>query len=330
MNETTSIPCDGNTKLSNMIKIIGTGDGGSNIVENMYEKGVAGVDFIICNTDPQALNNNHVPTKIRIEKQHACGLGAGCNPDKGHQTALENLDEIKNALSINAKMAFIIAGLGGDTGTGTAPLIAKEAKDMGIFTLAIVTLPFQDEGEEPYCRAVDGLLKLRQHVDSILIVNNQRMYDIYPNLSVFDAFPKIDNIVAAAVKSIAELITVKGYINMDFADIKTFMTNDGAMLTGLGKAKGENRAQKAIQQALESPLLDGNNIYDADKICIIISTSDKNPLKMSELAEVGNYINVNSDTKVFKNVTNDVSLDDEIAITIIATGFSLNKLVPIN
>ncbi|MDR1583408.1 MAG: cell division protein FtsZ [Prevotellaceae bacterium] len=333
MNEV--IPIDWGKKLVPIIKVIGVGGGGNNAVKNMYQKGIKDVDFIICNTDAQVLGKSPVPNKIQLGKILTGGLGAGCNPEIGRQAALENLDEVKEILSQNAKMVFIATGLGGGTGTGAAPIIAKEAKDMGILTVAIATLPFKDEGEEPYKRAIDGLQNLRQHVDSLLIINSQKLYEIYPDLSVFDAFPKADEIVATAAKSIAELITVEGYINVDFADVRKVMANSDMALMGLGKAAGENRAQKAAEQALNSPLLNNNDISGAKNILVNVSSGEKNPLKMAELGELMAYINEASGKMAnFKRgVTKDISLDDEssdaeIVVTIIATGFSMNNSFP--
>jgi cell division protein FtsZ len=336
MDDTILVPRTWNITLGNIIKVIGVGGGGNNAVGNMYEKGITGVDFIVCNTDNQVLDKSPVPTKIQIGKRLTDGLGTGCDPDKGREAALENLDEIKEILSQNTKMVFITAGLGGGTGTGAAPIIAKEAKDMGILTVAIVTLPFKDEGEDPYKRAMDGLFKLRQHVDSLLIINSQKLYDIYSDLSVFDAFPKADDIVATAAKSIAELITIRGYINVDFADVQMVMTNGGMALMGLGKGKGEDRVQTAVDQALKSPLLDNNDISDAKRILVNISSGKKNPLKMQEMGCLMEYINEASGRKAnFKRgVSLDLSLDEEssdaeIVVTIIATGFSMDNSFPV-
>jgi cell division protein FtsZ len=332
MNE-EFIPTNWDVKLGHKIKVIGVGGGGNNAVKNMYNKGIEGVDFIICNTDAQVLDKSDVPNKIHIGVKLTDGLGAGCNPEIGRQAALENIDEIKNALSQNnTKMVFITAGLGGGTGTGATPIIAKEAKEMGLLTVAIVTLPFKDEGEEPYKRAIDGLQNLRKNVDSLLIINNQKLYELYHDLSVFDAFPKADDIVATAAKSIAELITIEGYINVDFADVKMVMTNSDMALMGLGKGSGENRVRKAAEQALSSPLLNNNDISGAKNILVNISSGLKNPFKMAELGELMAYINEASGNRAnFKRgVTIDKTLDDEnsdaeIAVTIVATGFSMSN-----
>jgi cell division protein FtsZ len=329
MNE-VFIPKNWDGKLGHMIKVMGVGGGGNNAVQNMYNKGIEGVDFIICNTDAQVLNKSTIPNKIQIGVELTGGLGAGCNPEIGRKAAMENIEEIKDVLSRNkTKMVFIAAGLGGGTGTGATPIIAKEAKEMGLLTVAIVTLPFKDEGEEPYKRAVDGLLNLRSQVDSLLIINSQKLYEIYPDLSVFEAFPRADDIVATAAKSIAELITIEGYINVDFADVEMVMKNSDMALMGLGRAAGENRVRKAAEQALSSPLLNNSDISGAKNILVNISSGTKNPLKMAELGELMSYINAASGGKAnFKRgVTKDESLDHEssdaeIAVTIVATGFN--------
>ncbi|MDR1887365.1 MAG: cell division protein FtsZ [Prevotellaceae bacterium] len=333
MNE-KFIPTNWDGTLKHQIKVIGVGGGGNNAVRNMYNKGIEGVDFIICNTDAQVLQKSPVPNKIQLGAQLTKGRGAGCDPMIGEQAAEESLEEIKQVLGKNTEMVFIATGLGGGTGTGAAPVIAREAKAMGILTVAIVTLPFKDEGEAPYQRALNGLHNIQKHVDSLLIINSQKLYEIYPDLSVFDAFPQADNIVATAAKSIAELITVEGYINVDFADVKMVMTNSDMALMGLGKAAGADRVRKAAEQALSSPLLNNNDISGAKNILVNVSSGLKNPLKMAELGELMNYINEASGKSAnFKRgVTKDESLDDEssdaeIAVTIIATGFSMNSSI---
>jgi cell division protein FtsZ len=330
MNE-VFIPTNWEGKLNHTIKVIGVGGGGNNAVRNMYNKGIEGVDFIICNTDAQVLEKSPVPNKIQIGVELTGGLGAGCNPEVGRQAALENIEEIKTVLSQNdTKMVFIATGLGGGTGTGAAPVIAREAKAMGLLTVAIATLPFKDEGEEPYRRAMVGLQNLRKNVDSLLIINSQKLYEIYHDMPVFDAFPKADDIVATAAKSIAELITLEGYINVDFADVRTVMADSDMALVGLGRAAGENRARIAAEQALSSPLLNNNDISGAKNILVNISSGLKNPILMSELNELMKYINDAAGCRAnFKRgVKKDLSLDDEssdaeIAVSIIATGFSI-------
>ncbi|MDR1130773.1 MAG: cell division protein FtsZ [Prevotellaceae bacterium] len=335
MNE-VFIPTNWEEKLNHIIKVIGVGGGGNNAVKNMYNKGIKGVDFIICNTDAQVLEKSPVPNKIQIGVKLTGGLGAGCDPKTGRDAALENIEDIKAVLSQNdTRMVFITAGLGGGTGTGATPVIAKEAKGMGLLTVAIVTLPFKDEGEEPYKRAIDGLQSLRKNVDSLLIINNQKLYEMYSDLSIFDAFPNADDVVTTAAKSIAELITVTGYINVDFADVKMVMKDSDMALMGLGKAAGENRVRIAAEQALSSPLLNNNDISGARNILVNISSGMKKPFKVSELGELMKIIREASGGKAnFKRgVTKDESLDDEsseaeIAVTIVATGFSISNSFP--
>jgi cell division protein FtsZ len=332
MNMNEVIPINWDKKLSHIIKVIGVGGGGNNAVKNMYEKGIEGVDFIICNTDLQALNKNPIPNKIQLGAKLTKGLGAGCKPEIGREAALESLDEIRKVLETNTEMIFIATGLGGGTGTGASPVIAKEAKDMGILTVAIVTLPFEDEGEEPYKRAIKGLINLSENVDSLLIIKSEKLYEIYPDLSIFEAFPKADDIVAAAAKSIAEIITVEGYINVDFADVKMVMANSGMSLMGYGRAAGENRVEKAAEQALKSPLLNDIDIAGSKNILVNVSSGLKNPLKTAELRELMKYIKEASkgSANFKRGVTKDESLDAEssdaeISVTIIATGFSMEN-----
>ena len=280
--------------LSHTIKVIGVGGGGNNAVKNMYEKGIEGVDFVVCNTDLQALDDSPVPNKIQLGANLTRGLGAGCNPDIGREAALESLDQIRKILESNTEMVFIATGLGGGTGTGAAPVIAMEAKAMDILTVAIVTLPSLDEGEEPYQRAIKGLKELMENVDSLLIIKSEKLYEIYSDMSIFEAFPKADDIVATAAKSIAEIITVKGYINVDFADVKMVMKNSKLALMGHGEASGDNRAQRAAEQALKSPLLNDICISDAKNILLNVSSGKKNPLRTAELRELMEYINKES------------------------------------
>lgn len=326
MNE--FVPVNWKGQGGSIIKVIGVGGGGNNAVRNMYNMGIEGVDFIVCNTDEQVLLRSPIAHKIQLGVTLTRGRGAGCNPEQGRKAAVENLEEIKAVLADNTEMVFITAGMGGGTGTGAAPVIAKEAKEMGILTVAIVTLPFLDEGNEPFNRALDGLQELRQYVDSMLVINNQKLYEIYPDLSVFAAFPKADDIVAMAAKGIAELITKEGYINVDFADVKMVMKDSGMALMGTGRASGENRALCAAELALNSPLLSDSDIAGAKNILVNISSGTKNPLMMAELGQIMNYINVASGGRAnFKRgVTEDPSLDEDIAVTLVATGFPMSAL----
>lgn len=323
------VPSGWNQQIGSIIKAIGVGGGGNNAVKNMYTKGIEGVDFVICNTDLQVLHGSPIPIKIQLGKELTGGLGAGCDPETGREAAIEAIEEIRQVLEDNTKMVFISAGLGGGTGTGAAPIIAKEAKDKGILTVGIVTLPFEDEGYEARARAVNGLQKMKQHVDSLLVIDSEKIYDIYPDISLFEALPKADDIVSTAAKSIAEIITKRGYINIDFADVKRFMTDSGMALMGLGRASGEQRALKAVEQALNSPLLSDNDISGAKKILVNITSGTKKPIVISELrelmAQVKRASGGTADCK--RGVIQDESLDEDIAVTIIATGFSIKEYI---
>lgn len=328
MNTNEFVPVNWNGQGGSIIKVIGVGGGGNNAVKNMYNLGIEGVDFIICNTDEQVLRKSPVPHKIQLGISLTKGRGTGCDPEKGKMAAEESIAEIKEVLEDNAEMVFITAGMGGGTGTGAAPVIAKQAKEMGILTVAIITLPFVDEGEEPFARAIDGLEELRKHVDSMLVIRNQKLYEIYPELSVFEAFPKADDIVATAAKGIAELITKEGYINVDFADVKMVMKDSGMALMGTGRASGENRALKAAEIALNSPLLSDSNISGAKNILVNISSGTSSPLLMSELGQIMTYINKESggNANFKRGVTKDQSLEEDVAVTIVATGFPMSTL----
>jgi cell division protein FtsZ len=311
-----------------LIIIIGIGGGGNNAVESMYDEGIAGVNFIVCDTDGQALSGSNVPNKIRIGANTTGVPNSKCKPEAGRQAAMESIEEIKDTLlRNNPVMVIIAAGLGGGVGTGATPVIARAAKEMGLFTIAIVTLPFKDEGEEAYERAMNGLQNLRNNVDSILVINSRKLCDINQDISM------LDNIVATAAKSIAKLITINGgYISVDFADLKEVMSNSDMALIGMGRGAGENRVNEIAEQALNSPLL--NDISEAKNILVHISTGLKNPLLIREFKELMGYITEASGNKpnLIRGISQDETLDEtsdaEIAITIIATGFSINKLFP--
>ena len=283
---------------------------------------------MVCNTDQQIRLKCPISTKRRLGATLTKGRGDGCDPEQGRNAVLESIEFIREILANNTDMVFITAGMGGGTGTGAVPVIAKEARELGILTVAIVTLPFKDEGNDPFNRAVAGIRELQQYVDSLLLINNQKLYEIYPDLSVFDAFPKADDIVSTAAKSIAEIITVEGYINVDFADVRMVMKESGVALMGTGKATGENRALQAAELALNSPLLSDSDIAGARNILVNVSSGTKNALKMNELGEIMNYINKESGGKAnFKRgVVLDPRLDDEIMVTIVATGFAMNAI----
>ncbi len=312
---------------SSIIKVIGVGGGGSNAVNHMFRKGIQDVNFVVCNTDAQALNNSPVAVKIQLGDSLTEGRGAGSKPDVGKQAALESIDTIKELLGTNTNMVFITAGMGGGTGTGAAPVIAEAAKEMGILTVGIVTIPFGFEGPERINHAIRGINELKYHVDSLLVINNEKLREVYGNLKISEAFSKADDVLATAAKGIAEIITVPGYINVDFADVETVMTDSGVALMGSAKAVGEDRALKAIEAALVSPLLDNNDIAGARSVLLNI-TSGNVEITMDEVSEITDYV-INSaakDTSLIWGVGHDESLEDEICVTIIATGFKMNSI----
>jgi len=307
---------------SSIIKVIGVGGGGSNAVNHMYHQGIRGVDFIICNTDSQAMEMSPVPTKIQLGANLTAGLGAGAVPAVGRNAALENEDEIRAVLEKGTKMLFITAGLGGGTGTGAAPVIASIAKELDILTVAIVTIPFSFEGRKRTQYAEEGIAELKDHVDAVVIIRNDKLRELYGNLTLRAAFAHADNVLTTAAKGIAELITVAGYINVDFEDVKTVMKASGVAIMGMGVASGESRAAMAIEQAMSSPLLSDDNVEGARNILLFI-TSGKDEIKMDEISEITDYIKAKtkSYTEVIWGNGYDEALDDKISVTIIATGF---------
>jgi len=307
---------------SSLIKVIGVGGGGGNAVNHMFHQGIKGVDFIICNTDAQAMESSPVPVKIQLGATLTGGLGAGAVPSVGKNAALENKDEIKSILEKGTKMLFITAGLGGGTGTGAAPVIASVAKDLGILTVAIVTIPFSFEGRKRTQHAEEGIAELKKHVDALVLIRNDKLRELYGNLTLRAAFGHADDVLTTAAKGIAELITVTGYINVDFEDVKTVMKDSGVAIMGVGIANGEFRASQAIEQAMSSPLLCDDNVEGANNILLFI-TSGKEEIKMDEISEITDYIKgkTKSSTEVIWGNGIDESLDDKISVTIIATGF---------
>ncbi len=307
---------------SSIIKVIGVGGGGSNAVNFMYKLGIKGVDFIVCNTDAQALNVSPVPFKIQLGNLLTEGLGAGSKPEMGKNAALETIDEIKQLLSKNTKMIFVTAGLGGGTGTGAAPIIAKTAKEMGILTVGIVTIPFSFEGPRRRKQAEEGLEEMRKSVDTLLVINNDRLRELYGNLKVTDAFQHADNVLTTAAKGIADIITTTLHINTDFADIKTVMQDSGVAIMGSATASGEGRAIKAVEQALASPLLNDSNITGARYVLLNI-TCGSNEITMDELGEITDYIQeaAGQTAELIKGFGIDETLGDSVNITVIATGF---------
>lgn len=307
---------------SSIIKVIGVGGGGGNAVNYMYQQGIKDVDFVICNTDAQALAKSNVPKKIQLGESLTEGRGAGNKPEKGAQSAIENLDDVIEVLADKTKMVFITAGMGGGTGTGAAPIIAKAAKDMNILTVGIVTIPFRFEGKQRINQAVEGIRKLKESVDSLLVIDNGKLSEIYGDLKLSTAFSKADDVLSTAAKGIAEIITLHGYINVDFEDVKTVMTDSGVAVMGSACAEGEGRAVTAIREALTSPLLDNNDVRGAKSILLNI-TSGTEEVTMDEVGEITDYVYeaVGDSGNIIWGTGQDEALGDNISVTIIATGF---------
>ena len=309
---------------SSIIKVIGVGGGGSNAVNHMFSQNIEGVNFIICNTDAQAIAQSKVPNKIQLGPHLTQGLGAGANPEIGRQATEESLEEIKRILEVNTKMAFITAGMGGGTGTGGAPILAKICKDLGILTVGIVTTPFAYEGKKRCAQAEEGIRKLKDHVDTLLVISNDKLRHQFGNLTMKAAFAKADNVLATAAKCITDVINSTGQINVDFADVCTVMRNGGVAILGSAACEGENRAQQAIEDALNSPLLNDNDIRGAKWILININSAEGDTeFTMDEVETIQNYLlsQAGEDTDVILGLGYDNTLDKKIGITLIATGF---------
>jgi len=304
---------------SSIIKVIGVGGGGSNAVSHMYNQGIRGVDFIVCNTDAQAMEISPIPIKIQLGKK---GLGAGSIPSVGKESALENIEDLRAILEKNTKMVFITAGMGGGTGTGAAPVIAAVAKELGILTVGIVTIPFSFEGRKRRLQANQGIEELRAHVDTLLVVSNDKLRELHGDLKLSQAFHQADNILTTAAKGIAEIVTVTGYINVDFEDVKTVMENSGKAIMGSATAEGETRAIDAVRMAMTSPLLDDNEIIGASNILLYI-TSGTEEISMDEVTEITDYIQdeAGQNAEIIWGNGVDESLGNKIGVTLIATGF---------
>ncbi|MCD8529207.1 MAG: cell division protein FtsZ [Chitinophagales bacterium] len=307
---------------SSIIKVIGVGGGGSNAVNHMFEMGIRGVNYVVCNTDQQALDLSPVPNKIQLGPEITQGLGAGSKPEVGEQATIESTQVIQNLLSKNTKMVFVTAGMGGGTGTGGAPVVAKIAREMGILTVGIVTTPFSFEGRRKLLQADEGIKKLKDEVDSILVISNDKIREIYGNLSQSEAFSRADDVLTMAAKSISEIITVPGEINVDFADVHYVMKSSGVAIMGVAKAEGNDRALRAVTDAINSPLLNNNNITGASKILINISSGSKQ-VTIDEITEINNYVQdaAGNDTDIIFGTCIDDSLGENVSVTIIATGF---------
>src|SRR5918912_483924 len=309
---------------SSIIKVIGVGGGGSNAVNYMFSQIIDGVNFIICNTDAQAIATSKVPNKIQLGPHLTQGLGAGANPQIGKQATEESLEEIKRILEVNTKMAFITAGMGGGTGTGGAPIIAKICKDLGILTVGIVTTPFAYEGRKRQLQAEEGIKNLKNYVDTLLVISNDKLRHQFGNLKMKEAFSKADNVLATAAKCITDVINSTGQINVDFADVCTVMRNGGVAILGNAACEGENRAQRAIEEALNSPLLNDNDIRGAKWILININSAEgENEFTMDEVEIIQNHIlsQAGDNTDVILGLGYDNTLGSQIGITLIATGF---------
>ena len=307
---------------SSIIKVLGVGGGGGNAVNHMYNQGIKGVDFIMANTDAQALEQSPIPNKIQIGANTTEGRGAGSKPEVGKKAALESHEEIKSMLDDETKMLFITGGMGGGTGTGAAPIIAQAAREMGILTVGIVTTPFDFEGRNRSQRARDGIQQLSRNVDTLLVISNDKLKEMFGNLSLSNAFSNADNILTTAAKGIAEIITVPGYINVDFEDVKTVMANSGRAIMGSASAEGDNRDKKAVEKAIHSPLLSENDIKGAQYILLNISSGSKEVL-MDEIATITDYIQeeAGNDVDMIWGNCYDENLGDQLSVTIIATAF---------
>ncbi len=314
-------------KEHSIIKVIGVGGGGGNAVNHMYREGIHDVSFVLCNTDNQALNDSPVPVHLQLGKE---GLGAGNKPERARQAAEESLEDIKNMLNDGTRMAFITAGMGGGTGTGAAPVIARVSKEMGILTVGIVTIPFRFEGDRKIDQALDGVEEMSKHVDALLIINNERLREIYPELTVLDAFGKADDTLSVAAKSIAEIITVHGLINLDFNDVKTVLKDGGVAIMSTGYGEGEGRVKKAIDDALNSPLLNDNDVFNSKKILLSISfcgqKDGKDSLMMEEMNDVNDFMAKFGDFEIKWGLATDPELGKKVKVTILATGFGIENV----
>lgn len=314
-------------RQNSIIKVIGVGGGGSNAVNNMYNQGIHDVSFVVCNTDAQALKASPVPERLQLGSE---GLGAGNRPEKARLAAEESIDDIKAMLSDGTKMDFITAGMGGGTGTGAAPVIAQVSKELGILTVGIVTIPFKFEGNKKIDQALDGVDEMAKHVDALLVINNERLRKVYPDLSLLNGFAKADDTLSVAARSIAEIITVRGLINLDFNDVRTVLKDGGVAIMSTGFGEGEGRVRKAIDDALNSPLLNDNDVYNSQKILLSIAFSSDNGtdgLAMEEMNEINNFMSrFGSNFELKWGIAIDNTLEKKVKITILATGFGLNDL----
>lgn len=327
-NKIDVLDFDDTDVVDSIIKVIGVGGGGGNAVNHMYREGIHEVTFVLCNTDAQALNDSPVPVHLQLGKE---GLGAGNRPGRARQAAEDTIEDIKRMLDDGTKMAFITAGMGGGTGTGAAPVIARVSKELGILTVGIVTIPFRFEGAKKIDQALDGVEEMAKHVDALLVINNERLREIYPELSLLNGFRKADDTLSVAAKSIAEIITVHGIVNLDFNDVKTVLKDGGVAIMSTGYGEGEGRVKQAIEDALNSPLLNDNDVYKAKKILLSINfnSDDKdNPgLTMEEMGDVTEFMNhFSADFELKWGLAIDPELDKKVKVTILATGFGIEDV----
>ncbi len=310
-------------KEKSIIKVIGVGGGGGNAVNHMYREGIHDVSFVLCNTDAQALNDSPVPVHLQLGKE---GLGAGNRPEKAREAAEESIEDVRRMLNDGTKMTFITAGMGGGTGTGAAPIIARESKSMDILTVGIVTIPFKFEGTKKITQALDGVEEMAKNVDALLVINNERLRQIYSDLSVNEAFAKADDTLSVAAKSIAEIITIHGKINLDFNDVKTVLKDGGVAIMSTGYGEGDGRVKRAIEDALNSPLLNDNDVFHSKKILLSVTHADDanhKGLMMDEMTEINDFMEKFSNFELKWGIANDPTLGDKVKVTILATGFGL-------
>ena len=315
-------------KEGSIIKVIGVGGGGCNAVNHMFRSGIHDVNFIICNTDRQVLADSPVPVKVPLGASLTEGRGAGNKPEVGREAAIENIEDVRNALVTNTRMVFITAGMGGGTGTGGAPVIAELCRELGFLTIGIVTIPFRNEGKRRIHQAIEGIREMEKHVDSLLIINNERIREMYGDFPISQAFAKADDVLAIAAKGIAEIITVHEYINVDFADVETVMRQSGVAVMGTGMAEGPKRCIEAVEKALVSPLLNNSNIKGAKNILLNITSGHKKEVTMDEIGEITDYVQTKAgfNADLIWGTGIDTTLEEQIAVTVIATGFSTSSI----
>ncbi len=327
MEEEKGIQFNLETHSPSIIKVIGVGGGGGNAVNHMYREGIHDVTFVLCNTDKQALSDSPIPTRLQLGTE---GLGAGNRPARAKEAALESIEDIRKMLNDGTRMVFVTAGMGGGTGTGAAPIIAQCAKEMGILTVGIVTIPFRFEGNKKIDQALDGVEEISKHVDALLVINNERLREIYPELTVLNAFGKADDTLSIAAKSIAEIITVHGIINLDFQDVTTVLKDGGVAIMSTGYGEGENRVSHAIEEALHSPLLNNNDIFNSKKVLLSITfcaEQESDQLTMEEMSEINDFMSkFGPDVETKWGMATDATLEKKVKITVLATGFGLEDV----